>query len=593
MMPDQILLFSILGLTMLLFIWGRFRFEIVALLALLSAVLLNIIPADRAFLGLGHPAVITVAAILIISKSIENSGVLDRLTQNLLNWATRPVSAIALLTGISALLSAFMNNVGALALMMPIAFKMAANSKLPPSLVLMPLSFGTILGGLTTLMGTPPNIIIASYRAQLTGSSFSIFDFSPVGGVIAAAGVIFIALTAWILIPRGRRGRQSVAELFEINDYIIEARLPKKSPYIGSGIHELADAAGDFEVVGILRGKQRYIGRKNLGRLTLKAGDILILETDPGNLPKLTDKLGLELVGDVTLDEQDLKAESVGVMEAVIMPDSRLEKRSFQGLRLQSRYGIALLGISRQGKALKQRLSQIELRAGDVLLLQGENGELPEVITRFGCLPLADRGLQIGNRPRAFLSIAVFIAALILASFQWLPVHVAFCLAAIGMVLLNAINIRDAYDSIDWPVILLLAALIPLGQALETTGATGWITSNLGNLTTTLQPHILLAIVIVVTMTLSDIMNNAATAVIMAPISFELAQRAGLNADPFLMAVAVGASCAFLTPIGHQNNIIVMGPGGYRFGDYWRLGLPLEILVLLIAVPLIPVVWPF
>ncbi len=576
---------------MIFFIWGRWRYDVVAVLALLAASLLGIVPAQQTFSGLGHPAVITVAAVLIISKALQNSGILDHFASYLVKTTDNTLLYTSLLVGVAAILSAFMNNVGALALLMPLALRSTSENKIPPAAILMPLSFGTILGGLMTLMGTPPNIIIASYRQQISGEPFAIFDFAPVGFFLALAGVIFVTLIGQKLIPKARRGKQSPEELFEINDYIVEAVVTSASQYLQTPVSELEKQSENFEIVGLLRGQQRIMGKRHLEQVELREKDILILETDPGKLPELLEKLGLELVSEVALKKKDLDSEEVSVVEAVVVPGSRVEKRSFQNLRLQSRYGIALLGIARQGRSLKQRLNHVNLQAGDILLVQGETTNVFEMINRLGCLPLAKRNLKV-SKPDAFWPIAGFATALTVSAMGWVPVHIAFCTTIALLGLFKIFPMRDAYEAIDWPVILLLAAMIPLGQALENTGGTALITDTITGLSAYTGPVVILTIVMIVTMTLSDIMNNAATAVIMAPIATAVAIKLGVNPDAFLMAVAVGASCAFLTPIGHQNNILVMGPGGYRFGDYWRLGLPLEILIIALGVPLICWFWP-
>lgn len=592
-MSEQQLLFLILAVTLALFISEKLPFDVVALCALMAATLLSIIPPDTAFNGFGHPAVITVATVLIISKALQNSGVIDYISQRFLRVSQRPLFLITALTLLGAVLSGFMNNVGALALLMPVALQMSSQAKISPALILMPLSFGTILGGLTTMIGTPPNIIIALYRQEISGVPFSLFDFSPVGATTALAGVLFISIIGWRLIPLARRNKPITQDRFEINDYIIEARVREDSGIIGQYAAQLEVNNGEIlEIVGILRGQQHIMGKNRIQTLEIHAKDILIIQTDPGLLEGLLKNYRLELIGEVSLQENDLKSEDVSVIEAVITPGSRLERRTFQGLRLRSRYGIALLGISRQGKAFKKRLSHVSLRAGDILLLQGESSALNDILNRIGCLPLATRSLQLRGQRSAFIPLLIFIATIAMTASGLAPAHIAFSLAIIALILSNTLSLREAYESVDWPIIILLAAMIPLGRALDTTGGTTFIANGILNLSGEASPLFMLILIMIVTMMLSDIMNNAATAVVMAPIAANLADRIGVSSDPFLMGVAIAASCAFLTPIGHQNNILVMGPGGYRFGDYWKPGLPLEILILIVSVPMITLVWP-
>jgi di/tricarboxylate transporter len=593
MTTDQIILISVLALTMVLLVWGRYRFDMVAVAALLSLALMKIIPPAETFAGFGSPAVITVAAVLIISKALNYSGIIGKLSHLLIREKSTPFVQLVIMTCLGAALSAFMNNVGALALLMPVALQLARAGKIPPAMILMPLSFGTILGGLMTMIGTPPNIIIADYRQSIAGAPFAIFDFSPIGVVVAFTGVAFITLFGAKLIPSSRKGKKSPEEIFEINDYIFETRISEDSDLIGIHVRDIEDADEiGFELVGIMRGKERCMGKRRLERMELKAKDILIIKTDSAGLNAVTKTHKLELMGEIALYEDDLNSEDVSLLEAVIAPGARVEGKSFGGLRLRSRYSIALLGIAREGSAFKQRLNKVILRAGDVLLLQGETDNLQETVNRIGCLPLAERGLQFGKRPAAVWPVSIFAVALILTATGMLAVQIAFLMAVLALILIESITLREAYEAIDWSVIVLLGAMIPLGQALQTTGTTEVLTQGLLSLSSDISPILIMGVILIATMTLSDIMNNAATTVVMAPIAVSLATELAVNVDAYLMAVAIGASCAFLTPIGHQNNVLVMGPGGYRFGDYWRLGLPLEILIVIVSIPMICLVWP-
>jgi di/tricarboxylate transporter len=579
--------FAILIVALALFIWGRWRYDVVAFVALMVGVIAGVVPFEEAYSGLAHPAVVTVAAALVLSRALQKSGLIDRLARGLTVFDKRPLWMMAALTALAAFLSAFMNNVAALALLMPLALQ----SGLPPAQILMPLSFGSILGGLTTLIGTPPNIIIAAYRADAMGAPFRLFDFAPVGVPLAAVGVLYITVLGWRLIPKERRGRKSPEDLFDIGGYVVEAKVPKGSESVGKSIKELeAIAEGDATVVSLIRGKKRLPGAPR--HEVLETGDILLLEVDPANLDKLLKGAELELAGEKGKADESLRSGDVAWMEAVVPPGSRLEGRTPSGLRFRSRHHANLLAISRQGKPFRTRLGRVSLRAGDVLLLQGESDTLADSVAALGLLPLAERGLHPGNRSEAFLPLGIFLAAIGVTAAGVLPVQIAFGAAVAGLVASSVLSPREVYETIDWPVIILLASMIPLGQALEATGGTAWIADSVARFGERLHLIAVLAAVMVLTMTLSDLMNNAATAVIMAPIATGIAAALQLSADPFLMATAIGASCAFLTPIGHQNNVLVMGPGGYHFGDYWRMGLPLEVLIVALSLPLILVIWP-
>ena len=583
----MIIAFSILGGALVLFIWGRWRFDVVAFVCLMVGVLAGVVPFEDAYSGLGHPAVITVAAALVLSRGLQSSGLIDRLARGLTVFNQRPLLMIGALTVLAAVLSAFMNNVAALALLMPLALQ----SGLPPAQILMPLSFGSILGGLTTLIGTPPNIIIGSYRADGAGSPFGLFDFSPVGVPLAILGVLYITFLGWRFIPKERRGQKPPQDLFEIANYVVEVKVPKGSKSVGKEVEELEKMAeGEVTAVSLIRRRKRLPGTPR--HEMLEEGDILLLESDPDDLDKLLKAADLELAGKKDEDEEATRPDELALIEAVIPPGARIEGRTSGSLRLRSRYNANLLAISREGRSIKTRLRKVKLRAGDVLLLQGESETLADTVASLDVLPLAERGLQLGKRREAFLPVAIFLGAIGVTAAGILPVQVAFGAAVAALVVFNVLTPRQVYETIDWPIIILLASMIPLGQALEATGGTEWIAGNIARLGSAVHPIAVLAAIMIVTMTLSDLMNNAATAVVMAPIAISLAAALNVNPDPFLMATAIGASCAFLTPIGHQNNVLVMGPGGYQFGDYWRMGLPLEILIVVVSLPLLVTVWP-
>jgi di/tricarboxylate transporter len=589
MTVDQAIVFAIVGATLVLFISNWWRFDLVALAALLAAVLTGVVPQDRAFSGFSNPAVITVVAVLIISRALATSGVVDLIASRLTDVATSQLGQLLALSVTGAVLSAFMNNVGALALLLPVAVANARKFNYPAAAVLMPLSFATLLGGLTTLIGTPPNLLIADFRVDAGGERFGMFDFAPVGVAIAAAGIAFIALIGWRLIPKDRQGRSDDA-LFEISNYVSELRVSEKSAAIGQSVVELEQAIeNDIRVLAIIRDHGRAAAGLRLERL--RAGDILIVRADTGALEEAIKDGGLELVPD-PVDLADVDQGELAFAEAVVAPNAWIRGSTPATLRLRRRYEVNLIAVSREGRPSKGRLDAMRLNAGDVLLLQGEADRLPEVIGALGCLPLASRRLTFEPR-RILLPLAIFGSAIALTSLGVLPAAVAFAVAALLLVLTRSLAPRAVYDSVDWPVIVLLGAMIPVGGALESTGAAELVASALFGLSGGLSPRLIMGMVLLLTMLLTPLLNNAATVVIMAPVVIGIAGQLGVSADPFLMAVAIGASCDFLTPIGHQNNTLIMGPGGYRFGDFWRLGIFMDLLVLAVAVPLIPVVWPF
>jgi di/tricarboxylate transporter len=632
MSGEQVLILVILAATVAMFLWGRWRHDMVAAGALLACVLAGLIAPVDAFAGFGHPAVITVACVLVLSRGLQTSGAVDVLAGHVLPASAGPTLTIAALTSLGAVLSAFMNNVGALALLMPVAMQVAARQDLPPGRVLMPLAFGSILGGMTTLIGTPPNLIVSGFRGTTGADTFGMFDFTPVGLAVAAAGVLFVALVGWRLVPARKH---SGVDSFDTGAYITEARVPDGSKAAGKTLREIESALGeaDAQVVGLVRNDVR-VTAPSPGRL-VRAGDILLIEAEAEALASALSSLGLTLEearhagkgtdehaaddgsageeadvqaragrgttaaadnGDDGKSKQEEgaseAADEIVLMELAVLPGSALTGRSATDILLRTRYGINLLAVSRQGQRSMARLRSLDFRAGDLLLMQGPPEALADFAANTGCVPLAARELRIPDKRKALAASGIMAAAVGGAAFGLLPAAISFAAGVLASMALRTVPPRAVYEAVDWPVIVLLGALIPVAGAMEATGTAELIARFL--LEHVAQGHAIfaLAVVLVVTMTLSDLMNNAATAAVMCPIAIGTAGALGVNADPFLMAVAIGASCAFLTPIGHQNNTLILGPGGFRFGDYWRLGLPVELLVIAVAIPMLLLVWP-
>ncbi|MCR3955252.1 MAG: SLC13 family permease [Gudongella sp.] len=589
MSNDLYMIFGLIALMLLFFIWGKWRYDIVSLVTLLVASLTGLVPMDEVFQGFGHPAVITVAAVLVVSKGLMNAGVVDFMARYLLRLGDNILVQMTFLILAVTISSAFMNNIGALALMMPVAIKMARKNNKSPSIFLMPLAFGSLLGGMTTLVGTPPNIIISTFRADYTGEAFGMFDFSPVGGAVAAAGVAFILVIGWRLIPK-RAGGKSDEDLFEIKDYITELRIPEESEYIGKTINELEEAIkGELKVVSVIR-NERNMAAPSL-KLPLEEDDSVIVEATAGEIQEILDATDLKLADTDKLSQEDIRTDDVEIMEAVVMTNSFIIGRTAKAMRIRSRYGINLLGVAREGVRLSKSPDSVRFVVGDILLLQGSPETLSEIITQWGCLPLAGRGISLGKPRRLIPGVLVFATALALTALGFIPVQVSFMAAAVVMVLGNFISLKEMYESIDWSIIVLLGSIIPVSRALETTGGAQLIAESVLGLADRLPLWAMVLAVLVISMTLSDIVNNAAAVLIMAPIALEIAEGLSASPDAFLMSVAIGASCSFLTPIGHQSNTLVMGPGGYKFGDYWKMGLPLEVIVAAVAVPMIMLVW--
>ena len=589
---DQIILFALFGTVFSLLLWGRFRYDLVAFSALMAGVVLGVVPTKHAFDGFGHPATLVVALVLVVSAGLVRSGAVFLITRTLVDASRSLAAHIALMGVIGGVLSAFMNNVAALALLMPVDIQTARKAGRPPGLSLMPLSFATILGGMVTLIGTPPNIIIATIRADALGAPFSMFDFAPVGGITALAGLAFVALVGWRLIPQPAGGKGHADPMEEYGQYLAELTVPEESKLIGKRLHELFDEAekNDVAILGLIRGgKRRYGTQRNT---VLEAGDRLVLEATPEALDEFRAALNLDFA-DATREER-LRAEGEGLaaIEVVVPEGARIAGKTAQAVGLNWRKRTVLLGISRSGRRITRELRKTPIRPGDILLLLVPQGTEADVTEWLGALPLAERGLAVTVNRKVWLAIGLFAAAVAAASLGLVYLPVALGLVVVGYVLTGILPLAEIYDHISWPVVVLLGSMIPLGAALETSGGTELIAEWLIDLTRGMAPWAILTILMVVTMSLSDVLNNTATTIVAAPIGIKMAQSLGVNPDPFLMAVAIAASCAFLTPIGHKNNTLILGPGGYRFGDYWRMGLPLEILVVAVSIPAILVFWP-
>ena len=631
MSTDQVAICLIIITTFILFVWGRWRYDIVSIVALFTLVLVDKIlggkssqlieDPSQAFLGFGHPAVVTVAAVLIISRALQNSGVVDLIARSVKPFTNNKITHISSLSGVIAILSAFMNNVGALALMLPVTLKTAWEQKRSPSILLMPIAFASILGGMITMIGTPPNIIIASLRKEqqqqilskaisdtnsqaatylenlnivkesYEPAAFGLFDFTPVGGIIALLGVCFVALVGWRLVPKENQKTPSSNSLFSLDEYVTEIRVPKGSSLIGESIGEVNMLTGDkLTLIRFINnnGKATSINHNN----KIKENDQFLAMADPSDLKGMMDEYDLRLTKEMRYRIDSLKDDNSTFIEVVVSPESPLLGRGRSYLRRRSSNQLILMAVARQDKPIHKRLGKVKFRVGDVLLLQGPEKEFKNIITSLDLLPLAEREIEVGVFSKVSFALMIFTVSILLSVLSVVPTTVSFTGAILAYVFSGILPIRDLYKNIDWPIIVLLGAMIPLSNALQNTGTTTLIADQVASMTQGLPSWSIIALVMVITMFMSDIINNAATAMIMGPISVGIAISMGVSMDPFLMSVAIGASCAFLTPIGHQCNALILGPGGYRFSDYWRMGLPLEIIITVLGTPLILYFWP-
>ncbi|MDB5363491.1 MAG: family permease [Rhodospirillales bacterium] len=586
---NQIEAFTIVGAMLALFVLDRVRYDLVAALALLAAMLTGIVPAAKAFEGFSNQVIIIIASVLVVSRAIARSGVIDVVLRRWMQRITSPSVQIGILSGCVTFLSAFMKNVGTLGIFIPIAIQAAGRSKRSASIYLMPLAFGSLIGGTITLIGTSPNLLISTVRQEIEGKPFQLFDFVPVGLPLSILALGFLAV-GWRLIPQ-RSGQRPSEDAFDIDRYTSELLVTEGSPLVGQTVSALeAMGDGDLTVAAVIRGeRQRAMPPAHW---EFVAGDLIAVQADPALLKKLADEAKLEVAGAERLGKSERQKDDVTVVEAVVTDGSLLIDRTATGLHLRQRFDVNLLAVSRAGERLGARLHRLRFRAGDVVALQGWEQDLPATLAELGCLPLADRRLTLGQRRTGLWSLAILIVAMILVTLNIIPVVTAFFGSAVLVVLTRQITLKDAYDAIEWPVIIMLGCLIPVGEALKETGGTEHLSHALSAAAGFIPAWATLALVLATAMLVTPLLHHAAAVLVLGPIAASVAHHLGYNSDAFLMAVALGCSCDFLTPIGHQNNTLVMGPGGYRFSDYWRLGLPLSLLVLLVGTPLILAVWP-
>ncbi len=584
----QILSVTVLIGMMAMFLWGKFRYDVVAVMALLAAVAAGIVKPADAFRGFSDDIVIIVGSALVLSGAVQRSGVIEQLMRRLQKHVTTVRSQLLLLAASVGFGSALVKNIGALAMMMPAAFQMAKKSDTSPSAFLMPMAFASLLGGLITLIGTSPNIIVSRVREDMTGQPFHMFDYAPVGLGLTLVGLVFLRF-GYRLLPLDRRAAPTMGEALDIHDYATEAKIVEQSAAAGERVEDfIARHEQEVTITMFLRDGIRATPAPGT---VLREGDILILGGAPDSLERVIARDKLDFVGTSEAPESQ-EGEEIGVIEAVVSAGSPLVGGTAGSLLLRQRFGINLIAVSRQGERIVRRMPNVVFQAGDVIVLQGPLGGLPQTLSELGALPLAERELRLGSTRKGLLPIVILAVAMATTATGLVPVTIAFFAAAAAVVITGALPVRDAYEHVEWPILIMLGALIPVSDTLRATGVTELIGNWLSVTAASLPPWGAVALIMAAAMAVTPFLNNAATVLVMAPIAATFAGDLGLRPEAFLMATAVGAGCDFLTPIGHQCNTLVMGPGGYKFSDYARLGAPLSLLVLIVGTPLILWVWP-
>lgn len=581
---------TIVVVMLAVFAWDRWRYDMVALAALLAALAAGVVKPDKAFEGFASPVVVIIASVLIVSRAIARSRILDEGVRALLQRAPTTGLRIGILSACVAFLSAVIKNVGTLGMFLPIAIQTARRNGQSPSLYLMPLSFASLIGGTMTLVGTSPNLLIADIRRETGGAPFGMFDFMWVGLPLTLLAILFLSF-GWRLLPGDRQGKPSDEEKFDVGRYTTELVLPEGAPLVGKTIGALEDVGeGDLIVTEVLRGGRRHpIPTRNW---PLAAGDTLIVQSSPDVVKSLVAREKLELAANQEIEDEDAEAGDMATVEAIVSANSPMLGLNAEQMRLRQRHRVNLLAVTRASGAARGQLRQHVFHVGDVIVLQGQESALPATLSDLGCLPLADRNLELERTEKGLVSVAILAVAIALMLAHVVPVEVAFFGAAVGVILTNQITLKNAYAALEGPVIVMLACLLPVGEALKDVGVSQLVATQLTSVAAHLAPLLALGFVLLVSMLVTPVMHHAPAVIIMGPIAAQLAKSLGYNPDPFLMAVALGAACDFLSPIGHQNNLLVKEPGGYTFADYSRLGLPLSLLVLFVGTPLIAWAWP-
>jgi di/tricarboxylate transporter len=588
-MGQQVFVLAVIVLALGLFVWGRVRFDFVGLGAMVVLLIGGVLDADSVVRGFANDAVLSVIAVMVAGRGLRAAGTTEPFAALMLR-ARGTVGPVAALTGSVGFFSTFMNNTGALAVFLPVAVHMAREMRRLASSLLMPIAFASLLGGLVTLIGTPPNILISQFRRQHLGESFQFFDFTPVGLGVAVVGIAFLAIVGWRLLPP-RRGSISVDRMLQVRSYFSEVFVPAESDFSGRPLEALRELALDVNVVGVVRESRRSMAP--MATEKMQAGDILLVEADGEQLQVFLDRTGFALAQmRHEIAAEEMGSDDVELQEVVIGRGSPLVGRTAKGLRMRWRFGVNLLAISRKGERILRRLPDVRLLAGDVLLIQVRADRRRDVLQEFRVFTLVDHEHPLPSLPALLLTVGIFGVAILFVAMQIAPLGLTFMAAAVLLVVTRVVSARQAYGAVDWPVILLLGSTICVGTALETSGAARLVANGLTSVATGWPAPAVVGAVMLVTMLISNVVNNAATAIMMAPIAFAMSRDLGASPDPFLMAVAVGASSCFLTPIAHQCNVLVLGPGGYHFGDYARLGLPLSLIALAVGLPLILWVWP-
>jgi di/tricarboxylate transporter len=589
---DELFLVGLLIVAVVLLATERLRADVVAMVVLCALVLLRILDPQQALSGFSNPATITVAAMFVLSAGLQASGLIHALADRLLKYGPSSPTMVMLMTGLAvAPFSAFINNTAAVAIFLPMVLRTCQARSISPSYLMMPLSFFAMLGGTCTMIGTSTNIIVSSVAAEHGQPAFGMFEFTRLGLIVLVAGGAYLMIVGPRILPE-RIKAESLTEGFHLNRYLSEVLVLEGSPLIGHTVVEAGMGEKyDLEVLGHVRDK--VMRNVMIGHGALQAGDILLIKAPAATLVQLGEKVGVSVRPEKNPSEVDLRSGDTVLLEAVVSTNSELEGRSLKGVDFRNNFGATALAIRRGGEDLIEKIGHIRLRLGDELLIQAPRQNLPKLRSQRAFLILQELDIPTLNVRKAMVAAVIIAAVVVVAAMGIYPIVSSAVVGAVLMVVTGCLPVRRVYKEIDWVVIVLLGGLIPLGLALETTGAASHVADAILRFGGEMGPHFALGVFVLLTTLLTGTMSNNATAALLAPLAIQIAAVLGVDPRPFLIGLTFAASAAFYTPIGYQTNLLVYGPGGYKFADYFRVGAPLTVGYTALITWLIPMFFPF
>jgi di/tricarboxylate transporter len=589
--PNNILVLVVVATAMVLFVTEKLRVDVTALCILTLLLLLQLISPGQALYGFASPATATVAAMFVLSAGLVRTGLVQWLARNIDRAAGKSeLQLMVILCVVIGALSAFIVNTATVAIFIPVAISLARSRNISPSRVLLPLSFASQFGGVCTLIGTSTNILVNAIVLTRGMKPFGLFEFSPLGLAMSFAGILYLVIVGRRMLPR-REGEIQQVDKYRLSDYFAELQVREKSSFVDKTWQEIKkDVDGEIHLIKLVR-DDKAMWRPS--QVRIREGDVLLVHGDVDKLISMKDEHGLDIQADLTMEDRKLSSDEVKLIEALVPPRSRLVGRTLRMVDFYRRYGSIVLGIQRRGKVLRDRLVDVRLDGGDTLLLQGDREDVSHLMRSSDMIVTNELTDLYLRKDRAIIALCLLILVVALAAFNIVPILIAALIGAVGMVLSGCLTIEEAYQAIDWKVVFLLGGILPLGLALEQTGTADWLVKVVLAPFSDYGPLVLLGGLYLMTAVLTETMSNNAAAILLAPIALSMAASLEVNPRPFLIAITFAASTSFATPVGYQTNTMVYAPGGYRFIDFTRIGGPLNLIFLGVALLLIPRIWPF